>query len=197
VEQIPSLDLVNFISMVRESQLCQVELRNLSWALQVIRTILLRMLLKQFLWVSSSMQLSPPFDLLSFFLSLVPRNTNKQELNYLEKEDYGQIPEYLTHVKEEVRRENDMIERYIHEQMGTTSKEPEKYEELTEDEREQLLFDLKQKWSEVNSKYQRITHLVRLDTLGQIRRKEQMEGQLKQLEADIEKLSRAGPVLLH
>jgi hypothetical protein len=132
-----------------------------------------------------------------FFLSLVPRNTNKQELNYLEKEDYGQIPEYLTHVKEEVRRENDMIERYIHEQMGTTSKEPEKYEELTEDEREQLLFDLKQKWSEVNSKYQRITHLVRLDTLGQIRRKEQMEGQLKQLEADIEKLSRAGPVLLH
>lgn len=128
---------------------------------------------------------------------MVPRNTTKQELNYLEKEDYGKVPEYLTHVKEEVRRENEMIEKYINEQMGTTEREPEKYEELTEVEREQLLYDLKQKWNEVNTKYQKVTHLVRLDTLGQIRRKEQMESQLKQLETDIERLSRAGPVLLH
>jgi hypothetical protein len=126
----------------------------------------------------------------------VPRNTVKPELNYLEKEDYGKVPEYLSHVKEEVRRENEMIDQYINEQMGTTAKEPERYEEMSEEEREELLFALKTKWNEVNTKYQKVTHLVRLDTLGQLRRKEQMESQLKQIEADIEKISRAGPVLI-
>mmetsp|Transcript_12940 Transcript_12940/g.19467 ORF Transcript_12940/g.19467 Transcript_12940/m.19467 type:complete len:255 (+) Transcript_12940:91-855(+) len=127
---------------------------------------------------------------------MVPKNTVQPELNYLEKEDYGKVPEYLTHVKEEVRRENEMIDQYINEQMGTTAQEPDKYEELSEEEREELIYQLKLKWNEVNTKYQKITHLVRLDTLGQLRRKEQMEAQLKQLESDIERISRAGPVLI-
>lgn len=127
---------------------------------------------------------------------MVPKNTAKPELNYLKKEDYGQVPEYLSHVKEEVRRENEMIDKYINEQMGYVEKDPDTFEEMSEEERENLIFDLKQKWASINKEYQKITHLVRLDTIGQVRRKETMEAQLKQIEADIERISRAGPLLI-
>lgn len=126
----------------------------------------------------------------------VPRHTKQPELNYLEKEDYGKIPEYLKHVKEEVKRENEMVENYVREQMGTQEREPDRYEEVGDSEREQLIYALKLKWEAVNKKYQKITHLVQLDTLGQVRRKETLEHELKTLEADIEKLQRNGPVLL-
>jgi hypothetical protein len=127
---------------------------------------------------------------------MVPKNSGKPQLNYLKKEDYGQVPEYLTHVKEEVRRENEMIDRYINEQMGYVEKDPDTFEEMSEEERENLIYDLKQKWASINSEYQKITHLVRLDTIGQLRRKESMESQLKQIENDIERISRAGPLLI-
>jgi predicted patatin/cPLA2 family phospholipase len=89
-----------------------------------------------------------------------------------------------------------MIDKYVKEQMGQTEKEADRYEEMSNEEREDLVNALKTKWDAVNTKYQRITHLVRLDTMGQLRRKEQMEAELKQLEYDIEKLTRNGPVLI-
>eukprot|EP01040_Poterioochromonas_malhamensis_P012141 gene12141-13277_t len=125
-----------------------------------------------------------------------PRRPPQKELNYLKKEDYGKVPAYLTQVKDEIRRENEMIERYVKEQMGEVERTPESYEELTEDERLQLLDELKTKWDHVNAKYQRTTHLVKLDTTGQVRRKEQMESELAQLEHDIERLQRASSVLV-
>lgn len=125
-----------------------------------------------------------------------PRRPQQKELNYLKKEDYGKTPAYLTQVKEEIRRENEMIERYVKEQMGEVERTPESFEELTEEERLQLLDELKTKWDHVNAKYQRTTHLVKLDTTGQVRRKEQMEGELAQLEHDIERLQRASSVLV-
>lgn len=138
------------------------------------------------------------FDSYVFSLTqfAVPKSTVNQQLNYLEKEDYGKIPEYLGHVKEEVRRENDMIDKYVKEQMGYTEKEAARYEEMSNDEREDLIVALKTKWDAVNAKYQKITHLVRLDTIGQLKRKEQMEAELRQLEVDIDKLTRNGPVLI-
>jgi len=125
-----------------------------------------------------------------------PRRPTQKELNYLKKEDYGKVPAYLSQVKEEIRRENDMIERYVKEQMGEVERTPESYEELTEEERYNLLEELKSKWAHVNTKYQRQTHLVKLDTAGQVRRKETMENELQQLERDIEKLQHASSVLV-
>lgn len=126
----------------------------------------------------------------------VPKRTGHQELNYMKKEDFGKIPAYLTQVKEEIRRENNMIERYVKQQMGEIERTPESYEEVTEDERADLLDALKAKWDFVNAQYQKITHLVTLDTAGQIRRKEHFERELGQLEADIQRLERASQVLI-
>eukprot|EP01033_Poteriospumella_lacustris_P003756 gene3756-2662_t len=126
----------------------------------------------------------------------VPKRTKAPELNYMKKEDFGKVPSYLTQVKDEIRRENEMIERYVKQQMGEIERTPESFEELTQDERDDLLDALKSKWDYVNSQYQKFTHLVVLDTAGQIRRKEQYETALQQLETDIERLQRASAVLI-
>lgn len=126
----------------------------------------------------------------------VPMVPEQQELNYLEKEDYGKVPEYLGAVKEEIRRENEMIDKYVKEQMGIEDEVVEEFEEMDERDREQLIKELKMKWEELNSKYQKITHLVVLDTAGQVRRKEQLEAALTEIENDVKKLSRPGPILL-
>lgn len=118
------------------------------------------------------------------------------EPNYLLKEDYGKVPDYLKLVKEEVRRENEMIDRYVRERMGEVEATPEVFERMTEDERMDLLDGLKEKWDFCNRKYQKITHHVNLDTLGQLYRKEAMEAQLKRIEGYINKLERASTVLI-
>lgn len=125
-----------------------------------------------------------------------PKRPPVKELNYMKKEDFGKIPAYLTQVKEEVKRENEMIERYVKQQMGQVERTPETFEELTEDERSDLIDQLKARWDHVNANYQKITHLVKLDSTGQKRRKEQLETELEQLEHDIERLSRASGVLV-
>jgi len=126
----------------------------------------------------------------------VPKQTGSPKLNYMKKEDFGKVPEYLSQVKEEIKRENEMIERYVKEQMGEIERPPEMLEEMDEYERQSLIRLLKNKWQAVNSEYQKITHLVLLDTTGQVRRKETFENQLTQLEKDIERLEKSSSVLI-
>jgi len=125
-----------------------------------------------------------------------PKKPDNKELNYTKKEDFGKVPAYLAKVKEEIRRENDMIERYVKEKTGEVERLPEELEEMYEDEKQELLWALKAKWEAVNVKYQKITHLVDLDTTGQVRRKEQLEKELQTLENHIERLDRPGTVLI-
>ena len=116
--------------------------------------------------------------------------------NFLLREDFGKVPEYLKHVKEEIRRENDMIQRYVKAKLGEIDVPPIEYEEMDSYEREDLLAALKLKWDKVNAQYQKITHLVQLDTTGQVRRKESLETQLKALEEDIARLEKSDTVLI-
>mmetsp|Transcript_12617 Transcript_12617/g.12253 ORF Transcript_12617/g.12253 Transcript_12617/m.12253 type:complete len:223 (+) Transcript_12617:46-714(+) len=126
----------------------------------------------------------------------VPRVLQNNDLNYLKKEDYGKVPGYLSKVRDEIERENEMIDKYVKEQLGEVEREPETYEEIPDNERMELINALKNKWDNVNARYQQITHLVRLDTTGQVRRKEQLEAELKTLETDIERLTRAGSLMV-
>eukprot|EP00753_Platysulcus_tardus_P018635 PLAT6986.1.p1 GENE.PLAT6986.1~~PLAT6986.1.p1 ORF type:complete len:259 (+),score=134.78 PLAT6986.1:91-867(+) len=109
------------------------------------------------------------------------------EPDYLHKADYGKVPEYLGKVKEEVEREYAMI-RAIHD-AEEEQEAPRTVHEMDVDDVEDLLDDLKAKWDDVNAKYQRMCHIVKLDTIGLVRRKESYERELAQIEADIEKLS--------
>lgn len=118
----------------------------------------------------------------------VPRRHREEEPNYLQKEDYGKVPAYLSQVKEEIQRENQMVEEYVRNQMGMGNSDEAGLEELPNEERLQLIEQLKTKWDTVNAQYQRICHMVNLDTIGKVRRKEQLEIELRQIEQDIERL---------
>lgn len=98
----------------------------------------------------------------------MPKNVDTSEINYLKKEDYGKVPAYLSQVKEEIRRENEMIETYIKRQERPSTDEQEGFAVLTEAERVELIDALKAKWDTINANYQKITHLVVLDSLGQV-----------------------------
>lgn len=130
----------------------------------------------------------------------VPQRQDNQEANYLSKPDYGKVPEYLNQVKEEIQRENRMIDEYVAE-MGRVSgvgrgnnEEEETMDAFNDNERAELLMALKKKWDSVNAKYQTMCHQVKLDTVGKVKRKETLEKELDLLEADIKKLASRGPV---
>ena len=129
----------------------------------------------------------------------VPQGITEMEADYLSKADYGKVPEYLSQVKEEIRRENEMIDAYVAE-MGRIQdgddEDSTQLELMSDEERCEVLASLKRKWDSVNAKYQKMTHLVKLDTTGKIQRKEALEKELNQLEADIEKLANRGQVFI-
>lgn len=61
------------------------------------------------------------------------------EPDYLQKEDYGRPPAYLEQVKAEIASENEMIDKYVKDQMGITEEVRQKLEPMDEYERCELL----------------------------------------------------------
>eukprot|EP00437_Effrenium_voratum_P000243 CAMPEP_0181435138 /NCGR_PEP_ID=MMETSP1110-20121109/20178_1 /TAXON_ID=174948 /ORGANISM="Symbiodinium sp., Strain CCMP421" /LENGTH=277 /DNA_ID=CAMNT_0023558663 /DNA_START=66 /DNA_END=899 /DNA_ORIENTATION=- len=116
-----------------------------------------------------------------------PKKVPEGTKDYLKKEDYGKVPKYLQNIKQDIEAEYQYI-RALQEQQEQA--EAERVRPMTEDERQSLLEGLKAKWEQVNTAYQGGTHVTNLDTMGKLKRKEQHEAELSQLEKDIEKLSK-------
>jgi len=126
----------------------------------------------------------------------VPQMPQAKSMDYKSKEDYGKVPEYLSQVKEEIRRENDMIDEYVRRQLGEEEVAPEEFDEMDEYERDDLINKLKTKWDAVNARYQLTAHRVNFESRGDINRKQSQETELKRLENDIMMLQRAGKVMI-
>eukprot|EP00520_Triparma_pacifica_P004434 CAMPEP_0118644556 /NCGR_PEP_ID=MMETSP0785-20121206/7011_1 /TAXON_ID=91992 /ORGANISM="Bolidomonas pacifica, Strain CCMP 1866" /LENGTH=261 /DNA_ID=CAMNT_0006536341 /DNA_START=62 /DNA_END=847 /DNA_ORIENTATION=- len=126
----------------------------------------------------------------------VPQMPQSKNVDYRSKEDYGKVPEYLSEVKEEIRRENDMIDEYVRRQLGEEEVAPEEFDAMDELEREDLVNKLKTKWDAVNARYQLTAHRVNFESRGDINRKQSQEEELKRLENDIMMLQRAGQVMI-
>lgn len=62
-----------------------------------------------------------------------------------------------------------MIDAYVKEQMGLNAPK-EKVEEVPTDDRQALINALKTKWDAVNSRYQKITHMVKIESFGLLKR---------------------------
>lgn len=123
-----------------------------------------------------------------------PVHKNRQDDNgFMEKENYGKVPEYLAKVKQEIKREQEIVENCV---LNSQQKTPDmsEFEEMDPDLRQSYVNQLKLKWDQVNAKYQKICHRVTIDSLGDIKRKEAQEAELQQLEDDIEKLSKPAPL---
>lgn len=114
-----------------------------------------------------------------------------KKTSYMKKSDYGKVPQYLKHVKKDIEEEMRVIEEYFSEQKVGAE---ENGHILSQAERQSLVAKLKRKWDATNKKYQKITHVVKLDTIGKIKRKEAFERELDQLVKDIQLLSQKRPI---
>lgn len=61
---------------------------------------------------------------------------------------------------------------------------------MPEEERAELIAALKKKWEALHHEFQKISHHGKLDTLGKRMKKEQLEKDMDQVEADIKKLQK-------
>ena len=128
----------------------------------------------------------------------VPAVRYSEEPDYMAKQDYGKVPAYLSQVKEEIKRENEMIDQYVQEQMGLAGHAVEDPGvEMDPEERQQIILALKKKWDHTNRQYQLCTAQGRLPL---VRRQgpeaRGLEDTLKQLEADIAKLEKPAPIFV-
>jgi hypothetical protein len=92
-------------------------------------------------------------------------------------------------IKQEIADEYEYIRSM---QQQQTDDGPSGMHLMPEDEKTELIRALKGKWDSVNSLYQQssVLSLASLDTIGKVKRKEQYEAQLAQIEKDIESLSK-------
>jgi len=118
------------------------------------------------------------------------RKPKDDKVNYLKKADFGQVPSYLGSIKQEIEGEKAYVRAVMEQEAAEMDRAAPKMRLLSPEEQNEILNSLKNKWEQVNRTYQGMTHLVTLDTVGKIRKKEEYERQLEQLEKSIERLSK-------
>lgn len=124
-------------------------------------------------------------------------NKNNNNISSTKHAEFGKIPQYLTKVKEQINEEYKYIQELRKEKEERKRSKTAHIELLPESERINLLNSMKDKWEKINHQYQQMTHLVYLDTISKIKRKEQFENSLFKLEKDIERLSKKHVFIRH
>mmetsp|Transcript_22842 Transcript_22842/g.57752 ORF Transcript_22842/g.57752 Transcript_22842/m.57752 type:complete len:275 (-) Transcript_22842:463-1287(-) len=117
---------------------------------------------------------------------MAPKKSPNNEEDFLNKEDYGKVPAYIGQIRKDIEAEY----QYIRDLQNEEREKQVVPRPLEQEEKEALIQALKAKWEEVNSEYQLGAHLTKLDTVGKMRRKEQQEKMLTQLEKDIERIKK-------
>ncbi|CRG94863.1 conserved Plasmodium protein, unknown function [Plasmodium gallinaceum] len=100
--------------------------------------------------------------------------------NPLDKKDYGKISPYLIKIKNELKEKENLKKQDIIDEEKTAKE--------IEEKRNILLMELKNKYNEINKEYLKISHVVDVNSVRKLKKKENYEKQLNQLEKDIQKL---------
>lgn len=116
-----------------------------------------------------------------------PKLPPKEGKDYMRKDDYGQVPKYLKHIKKDIEAEYDYIRM-----LDEDARRPVEMRPIDQNERLVLIQGLKSKWEKVNKDYQGFTHITKLDSAGQKLRKEAWDSELQNIEKDIELLNKDG-----
>lgn len=113
---------------------------------------------------------------------------------YVTKHEFGKVPSYLKKIKQEINDEYTYIQEL---QNQTQTKRGQEMILLPEEERLKILGALKQKWQEVNQKYQSLSFSVPTGKSSQpmldktkVVKKEALENALDQLEKDVAQFSK-------
>lgn len=107
----------------------------------------------------------------------------EEPLRATQKRDYGKVPKYLQTIKAQIAAEREMIAEYHRQQEEA---EHGSARAMSEEERDELLVELKMKWAKLNRAYGGLS--FSLDVPSHQRKKEQLEQEMTQLEKDIKML---------
>lgn len=112
-----------------------------------------------------------------------PKKKFQEPMDMTKKPDYGKVPKYLQTIKSQIHTEKEMIAEYHRQQAETLGGS---MRQMSGEERDALVVELKMKWQKVNEAYQKLP--FNCDSAQQKFRKESLEAELTQLEKDIKKL---------
>mmetsp|Transcript_22121 Transcript_22121/g.23063 ORF Transcript_22121/g.23063 Transcript_22121/m.23063 type:complete len:268 (+) Transcript_22121:29-832(+) len=112
--------------------------------------------------------------------------------NYLTKNNYGKVPEYLSKIREDIEREYKAIREM---QIRNEEDEARKKKKLEQDEVGSLREGLQKRLAQVKKDYGSITHKTVFDTLVCQRKKIYLEKEIQTIEADLDKLNRGNVVI--
>jgi len=101
------------------------------------------------------------------------------------RDDFGQVPSYLSGVKEELQRDRELIETHRQRKLS----DAEKYSQLSPDEVRELRTGLQRRWEELNREFQ--TMGFNVETYSLKRRQETIEAELRAVEQALEKVKKA------
>ena len=102
---------------------------------------------------------------------------------YVKKNDFGEVPVYIKKRNAEVKQAQREYDQYVRERMKQGA-----MQQLTEEERAEMVDGLKKNWEELHHQYQDLS--VVTDTVSKRYKKERIESELKQLERDIDLMER-------
>lgn len=123
---------------------------------------------------------------MAYLLILIaPKLPANKDKDFLKKKTYGKTPGYLTKIKNEIQDEYNLVKEMQQDEQNERDRQKML---MREEERQELIAALKRKWEQLHLQYQKETHHNKLDTLGKKNRKENLEKELDQVEADIKKL---------
>lgn len=105
----------------------------------------------------------------------------------LKKKVYGKTPKYLNNIKREIEDEYNLVREMQIEEQNERDRQRML---MPEEERLELIAALKKKWEVLMRDYQKESHHGKLDTIGKKSRKEVIEAEMDQVEADIKKLQK-------
>ena len=117
--------------------------------------------------------------------------TTLAPLSYRTKADYGQVPAYLETVKAAVAEEKEMVAALTQPAVSARG------QLLSDDERTEVVGGLKQRWEELMGQYQVLTHMTSNTlSMGNLKRKEELERKLADVEKAIRKMDKQHVMVL-
>eukprot|EP00347_Sterkiella_histriomuscorum_P024054 403332460 len=99
-----------------------------------------------------------------------PKLPSNSQKDFLKKKNYGKVPVFLQKIKKEIEDEYQLVREL---QLEEENQRDQQKFLLPDDERQQLINALKQKWEVIHKEYQQITHIQKIDTIGKKTKKEQ------------------------
>jgi hypothetical protein len=125
----------------------------------------------------------------------IEKSNDGDQLHFMKSDGYGEVPSYLAKVKEDIHREQEIVDKYVRRNNELKTPHEPEYLPMNEEERQDLIIGLKTKWDKVNAVYQKKGHQTTLE-FGERKRREAQEVELEQLEKDISLLTRPGPIFV-